>query len=77
MTRSAFCLLIDELLERDPGTTKPDETLASIPNWDSLAVIGFIALIDQHFGASVPGSKIAACVTVTDLGNLLGDKVSA
>jgi acyl carrier protein len=44
--------------------------------WDSLAVIGFIALLDQHFALSVPAVRIMDCKTVDDLAALVGDKVT-
>ena len=75
MSKSNFLRLLDELLENEPGTLKGGEELVSIPRWDSLAVIGFIALLDQHFGLSVPGSKIAECKSVDDLVRLAGDRI--
>jgi acyl carrier protein len=63
------------LLEQDPGTLKGDEPLAGLPRWDSLAVIGFIALMDEHFGLSVPAAKINACTSVADLVAIVADKL--
>jgi acyl carrier protein len=77
MTQTEFLLLVDEMLEIEPGTLKGGETLAAIPKWDSLAVLGFIVLLDQHFGLAVPATKINACVTVADLVALTGGKVTA
>lgn len=76
MTKAEFYLLIDELLESTPGTVRGADRLADVAKWDSLAVIGFIALLDQHFGVSVPASKIADCRTIDDLAGLLEDKLS-
>ncbi len=75
MTKSSFFLLLDELLENNPGTLKGDEVLATISQWDSLAVIGFIALLDQHFALSVPAARILDCKTVNDLAALVADKL--
>ena len=77
MTQTEFLLLVDEMLEIEPGTLKGDEILAAVPKWDSLAVLGFIVLLDQHFGMSVPATKINACVTVADLIALTGGNVTA
>lgn len=77
MTKTQFYALLDELLENEPGTLKGDERLAALPRWDSLAVIGFIALLDQHFGVSVPAVKIMDCKTTSDLAALVGDKLTA
>ena len=75
MTKKDFFILLDELFEKEPGTVKGDEVLAAIPQWDSLAVIGFIALLDQHFAVSVPAGRILDCKTVGDLVALVGDKL--
>jgi len=75
MTKKEFYILLDELIESDPGTIRGDEVLANISKWDSLAVIGFIALLDQHFGVSVPAVKIMNCRTVSDLADLVTDKL--
>lgn len=76
MTRTQFLTLLDELLEQDPGTLKGDELLTNLPRWDSLAVIGFIALLDEHFGLSVPAAKINACTSVADLVAIVQSKLN-
>lgn len=75
MTKREFLLHLDELLELEAGTIKGDELLASWPKWDSLAIIAFIALIDQHFGASVPAIKIMNCRTPNDLAMLVAERL--
>lgn len=76
MTKERFLSLLDELLELDPGTLKGNELLIDLPRWDSLALIGFIALLDEHFGLSVPATKINECKTVADLMALVKDRVT-
>ena len=75
MVKSDFVHLIEELLELDSGTLNGTESLDEI-NMTSLAVIGFIALVDEQFGVTIPPGKIAGCATVADLAALLGDKIS-
>jgi acyl carrier protein len=76
MTHAMFHLLLDELLELDAGTIRGTEKLADLPKWDSLAIMGFIALLDQRFDLVVPATQIIACVTVADLAALAGDKIA-
>lgn len=76
MTKNNFFLLIDELLENEPGTIAGDEKLAELSKWDSLAVIGFIAVLDQHFSLSVPAARILNCKTIADLADLVADKLN-
>lgn len=75
MNKIQFFQLLDELLELDPGSTQSGQRLADVPKWDSLAIMGFIALLDEHFGLSVPATKINECVTVDDLALLAGDRI--
>ena len=75
MNKKDFFLLMDELLENEPGVVTGNEDLTQLPKWDSLAVIGFIAVLDQHFSVSVPAAQILSCKTVADLADLVGDKL--
>ena len=72
MTRGDFFLLIDDLIEVDAGTVRGETELESLEEWDSLAVIGFVALLDEHFSRSVPAVKISDCKTVSDLAGIVG-----
>ena len=40
-------------------------------NWDSMAVIAAIALIDNQFGVTVPGDRLKSCTTVGQLACLV------
>ena len=75
MIKSDFLLLVDELIEVDFGTLKGPEVLSDIGGWDSLAVMGFIALVDEKFETTLSPKRLAACRTVNDLIGLIGDKI--
>ncbi len=45
----------------------PETVLAEAGNWDSLAIVCTIALIDEKAGVEVDGQALAACVTVADV----------
>lgn len=77
MQKSEFLLLLDELLELEPGTLRGPEALESVEGWNSLAVISFMALVDEQFGIGLQARQIAGCLTIADLGGLLGDQISA
>ena len=67
MEKRDFLFLLDDLLELEPGTVKDSDVLSDLEGWDSLAVIGFMALMDEHFGVHVPAKQLADCQTVSDL----------
>jgi acyl carrier protein len=64
----AFLNDLASLLETAPESIGPDYPLND-SNWDSVAVISGIALIDKHFDTTVPGDALASCGSV---GELLG-----
>jgi len=70
MSPSDFYALLDDMLEFDPGTIKGDERLEDLDGWDSLAVISFIALVDEKFDTLVETDKLAAAESVSDLYDL-------
>ncbi len=76
MQKHEFLLLLDELLELEPGTLKGPEALDNVEGWNSLAVISFMALVDEQFGISLQPRQIAACSTIADLTGLLGDRIN-
>lgn len=77
MDRKDFLLALDEMLELDAGTLQGDEELESLEGWDSLAVISFIALVDERIGIVVEGEKLAKARTVSDLLAVAGVAVAA
>ncbi|WP_029010441.1 acyl carrier protein [Azospirillum halopraeferens] len=72
-----FLLALDEMLELPSGTLTGNETLETLEGWDSLAVISFIALVDEKLGLVVEGEKLARARTVADLLALAGIAVPA
>jgi acyl carrier protein len=64
MQPQEFYALLDEILELEPGTIKGDETLESLDTWDSLAVISFIAMVDQHFEIILESKKLMQAESV-------------
>lgn len=72
MTQAEFLAALEEMLELDAGTLVPDATLDSLDSWDSLAVISFIALVDEHFDRVVAGEDLAKAKTIADLLALTG-----
>lgn len=75
MNKREFLDLLEEVIGVDPGTLDGTETLAQL-GWDSLAVLVFIATIDERFGVDILPKELNKCKTVSDLMALLGDRVS-
>jgi acyl carrier protein len=67
MDEKQFLILLDELLELAPGTLKGDELLENFEEWNSLAVIGYMAMVNEHYGLVVLPRQIGLCASVGDL----------
>lgn len=61
-----------EILEIDTKDCTPDFILTEgAADWDSLAVISTIALIDELFNCTVSGQALGDCKTVADIDRLI------
>lgn len=58
--------MLEEMMELDEGTLTPQSELAELTDWDSLAYISFIALVDDEFNKTVKGTEIKEFKTVAD-----------
>lgn len=67
MTDAKKIEMLEEMMELDPGTLTPNTQLDDLEEWDSIALISFIALLDDEFDKVVKGSVIKAQKTVADL----------
>lgn len=67
MTRAEFLSELDAILELPPGTLAGGERLADLEQWNSMAMLGFIALADTNNGEKIQPRQIVNCVTVGDL----------
>lgn len=67
MTRTEFLKQFDTILELPEGTLTGSEALESLENWNSLAMIDFIALADTNNSVKLSTMQIAKSETVGDL----------
>ena len=59
-----------DALDVDPNILQPDLRLEDI-DWDSLAVISTIAIVDSVYGKMLSGEKIQNCTTFQDVLDLI------
>ena len=59
-----------EIFETDTAEVNADTVLAN-HNWDSLAIVSTIALVDEIRGELLDGAALAECVTVSDIAALI------
>ena len=69
-----FLVELADILEIDPARVTVDFSFAEI-NWDSLAVVSSIALIDEYFDVIVGGQALSECNGVAEVLALVDDKL--
>jgi acyl carrier protein len=60
--------LIEEAMEADEGSIALGQSL----EWDSLAVVVFMSLVDERLNKSVSADKLNRCETVDAVVELIG-----
>ena len=66
MTEKEKIAMLEEMMELDEGTLTPQTELVDLVEWDSIAVISFIVLVDDGFNKIIKGSQIKEFKTVAD-----------
>lgn len=72
LDRQGFLLLLDELMELPGGSLRGPEKLTELEGWSSIAMVSFIALVDEHFQLPVSPRELRKCQTIDDLIGLVG-----
>lgn len=75
MTSKEFLTEFAKIVD-SPDELHGSEMLTSLPGWDSMANITFIAMADEDLGLSVSAEDVAKAETVQDLANLLKSALS-
>lgn len=77
MNMETFIANFEESIEGlEPGTVGADTVLRDLPQWDSLAVLTTLAMIDAEYEVSITANEIAECRTLRDLFEKVKEKKS-
>jgi acyl carrier protein len=74
MDMKPFLVDLADLLEVDESELVDSFELNG-DNWDSVAVVSTIAIIDEHFDTTVDGKSLRNCSSVGELKQLIQSKV--
>jgi acyl carrier protein len=74
VNKQEFFAQLEEFMELDEGRLTGEESLDDLP-WDSLAVVSFIAMADEHLELAVKPASITQAKSVADLLALVADKL--
>ena len=59
--------LIEEVLDVEEGSLSPETELADVDEWDSIAALSLIVMLDEKFEKTLIGSQINALDSVNDI----------
>lgn len=62
---------LEDIMELDEGTLKPEMSLTEVEEWDSLAALSFVVLLGDEFQRKISGKEIRAFQTVQDMLNVM------
>lgn len=71
-SRKEFFARLAKIMEEDPTVITADKSFRDFRSWDSLAVISFVALLDEHYNIIVDAEKLSEAKTFDDLAVLAG-----
>ena len=75
MTKPEFLEELSAILNEDIDDVTPEAELESLTGWDSVGLLGVIAMLDGDLGVAIDVDKLRECSTVQDLITLAGDKL--
>ena len=75
MNIQEFCQQLAEIL--DIEQVKPEDTLEDFEQWDSLAVLSVLAMVDSRYKVTIAAKDVRSAVTAGDLARLVEAKQSA
>ena len=75
MKKQEFIEHLEDLLEMERGSIAEDEMLFNLEGWDSLAVMSFIAMVDEEFGETIKAKQLAEAKSIPDLIALVAHKL--
>jgi acyl carrier protein len=72
MTQEEKIAMLEDMLEKDGGSLKPEMELGSIEEYDSMAKLSLIVMMDDEFGKKLTGEQISEFKTVRDILDFMG-----
>lgn len=72
MTKEEKIAMLEDMLELDGGTLKPEMNLNEIPEYDSMAKLSLIVMMDEEVGKKLTGEDIQGFKTVKDILDFMG-----
>lgn len=62
---------LEEIMELDEDSLKPETRLEDLEEWDSLSALSFVVLLGDEFDRKITGKEIRAFETIQDMMNVM------
>ena len=72
MTNEEKIAMLEDMLEFDGGSLKPEMELKDIAEYDSMAKLSLIVMMDEKCGKKLTGEDIQSFNTVQDILDFMG-----
>ena len=72
MTDKEKIAMLEDMLELENGTISAETKLSDIPEYDSMAKLSLIVLMDEEYGKKLTGEDIQSFNTVQDILDFMG-----
>ena len=69
--KDRFIILLSEVLERDENLIKATDDFRDYEEWDSLAVLSFMLMLEEEYKTGIDRKKLDECETINDLFKLI------
>ncbi len=63
--------MLADILDLETEELSPETKLSSLAEWDSIAILSFIAMMDEEFGKAMKGADIKQFETIQDAMNVM------
>jgi acyl carrier protein len=77
MTNNELIELFAEALEIDASSIQPEKAIAEYAEWNSLAWLTIMSMLDERYGVQLSGKEIRGFITVNDVIENVTTKASA
>ena len=64
--------MLEDMLELDGGSLKPEMNLEDIEEYDSMAKLSLIVMMDDEFSKKLSGEQIRTFKTIQDILDFMG-----
>lgn len=71
MTQQEKIEMLEDIMEVEEGTLKPDMVLADIEEWDSLTTLALAVKVRSLYSKNLTADEIKSFITVEDVCNYL------